>query len=65
MTRELPVGFFMKDEKRSVVKIYHQSEDKGIRSNWGDIIYRINLTSTAPKKNDQHRFEITAVKSKT
>lgn len=40
-------------------------EDKGIRSNWGDNIYRINFTSTAPKKNDQYRFEITAVKSKT
>jgi Heparinase II/III-like protein len=37
-------------------------EDKGIIDKWGDNIYRINLTVTAPKTNDKINFVISEYK---
>jgi hypothetical protein len=35
-------------------------EDEGIRTKWGDTIYRINFKVTAPKTNDRYSFVIAA-----
>jgi hypothetical protein len=33
-------------------------EDQGIRNNWGDNIYRINLKAKAPKKSDEYELVV-------
>ena len=38
--------------------ILETEEDRGVRSNWGDTIHRINFTATAPKMKDTYLFEI-------
>jgi len=64
--KDFVISFDSKKLTASVEKVQLvNTEDKGIISNWGDNIYRINFSSTSPKKNDQYRFEIAAAKSKT
>ena len=39
-------------------------EDEGIRTKWGDTIYRINFKSIAPLKKARFVYEIVAAKAK-
>lgn len=64
--RDFIVRYDAKKLKAAIEKVeLREPEDKGIRANWGDNIYRINFTGTAPEKKELYRFDITAEKIKT
>ena len=57
--KDFVVSYDGKKLQASVEKVQLGSpEDEGIRNNWGDNIYRINLTTNKPKKSDRYELVI-------
>jgi hypothetical protein len=63
--KDFVVMYDPKKMKATVEKVPLVSmEDKGILSNWGDNIYRINFAAIEVKKREQFAFEIAPAKGK-